>query len=219
MKAILFLFLFVAVFSVKFEGLDVSSYQGTIDWKSVAKTKYFAILRAGTGYNGKFNQDSKFEENYRNAKAAGVKVGAYFYSYAKSASDARTEARHFLSQLKGKKFEWPVYYDIEEQSQFAKGIHNIIAKEFCKILEQEKYYCGIYASGSRWSSNFDSEVKSKYTVWIAHWGVKIPSYTGSYHVWQKTSDGSVSGIKGRVDLDESYVDFEPIMKNKHLNGY
>lgn len=219
MKAILFFFLFTAVFSLQIEGIDVSSYQGTIDWPTVAKTKHFAILRAGTGYNGGNNKDSKFEENYKNAKAAGVKVGAYWYSYAKSVDDAKKEAKYFLQHLKGKKFEWPVYYDIEESSQFSSGIHNAIAKAFCEILEGEKYYCGIYASGSRWSSNFDNVVRTKYTVWIAHWGVKSPSYTGTYHVWQKTSDGSVSGIKGRVDLDVSYVNFEPTMKSKSLNGY
>ena len=219
MKAILFLFLFVAVFSLKIEGLDVSSYQNTIDWKKVAKTKHFAILRAGTGYNGGDNKDSKFEENYKNAKAAGVKVGAYWYSYAKSVADAKREAKFFLGHLKGKQFEWPVYYDIEEASQFKSKIHNDIAKAFCDILEKEKYYCGIYASGSHWSDDFDSTVRSKYSVWIAHWGVKIPSYSGAYHVWQKTSKGSVDGISGNVDLDESYINFEPTMKERHLNGF
>ena len=219
MKAIILLFLFYAVFSLKIEGLDVSSYQGTIDWAKVAKTKKFAILRAGTGHNGENNKDSKFEENYKNARAAGMKLGAYFYSYAKSVEGAQKEARYFLSNIKGKKFEWPVYYDIEESSQFSAGIHNKIAKAFCQILEEKKYYCGIYASGSRWSSNFDKDVRTKYTVWVAHWGVKKPTYTGTYHMWQKTSDGSVDGIKGRVDLDESYINFEPIMKSKNLNGY
>ena len=219
MKVILFLYLFAVAFSLVLQGIDVSSYQGTIDWSKVAKTKYFAILRAGTGYKGGNNKDTKFEENYKNAKRAGVKVGAYWYSYAKSADDAKREARDFLSHLKGKKFEWPVYYDIEESSQFSAGIHNSIAKAFCDILESEKYYCGIYASGSRWSSNFDKAVRTKYTVWIAHWGVDKPTYSGKYDVWQKSSSGSVNGISGRVDLDESYTNFEPIMKSKHLNGY
>ena len=219
MKAKLFLFLFATAFSVVLEGIDVSSYQGTINWSKVAQTKKFAILRAGTGYNGGNNKDSKFEENYKNAKAAGVKVGAYWYSYAKSEDDAKKEATYFLQHLKGKQFEWPVYYDIEEGSQFTSGIHNKIAKAFCSILEAQKYYCGIYSSGSRWSNNFDNEVRTKYTVWIAHWGVKKPTYTGTYHVWQKSDKGSVNGISGAVDLDESYLDFEPTMKSAHLNGY
>ena len=219
MKVILILFLIATAFSLVLQGIDVSSYQGNIDWKKVAQSKHFAILRAGTGYQGTNCKDSKFEDNYRNAKAAGVKVGAYWYSYATSVSDAKREANWFLGHLNGKKFEWPVYYDIEESSQFSSGIHNSIAKAFCEILEAKKYYCGIYASGSRWSNNFDKEVRTKYTVWIAHWGVSQPSYTGSYHVWQKSSEGSVNGISGRVDLDESYLDFEPTMKSMHLNGF
>ena len=219
MKAILFILSFIAIFSLKLEGIDVSSYQGSINWSKVSKSKHFAILRAGTGYGGSDNKDSKFEENYKNAKNAGVKLGAYWYSYAKSVDGAKKEAKYFLKHLEGKKFEWPVYYDIEEKSQFSSGIHNKIAKAFCDILESKNYYCGIYASGNYWSTNFSKEVKTKYTVWIAQWGVKKPTYTGSYDVWQKSSKGSVNGISGDVDLDESYVNFEPIMKKKHLNGY
>ncbi len=219
MKAILFSLLFIGIFSLKLEGIDVSSYQGTINWSSVAKTKHFAILRAGTGYGGSNNKDSKFEENYKNARNAGVKVGAYFYSYAKNVDGAKKEANYFLEHLKGKKFEWPVYYDIEEASQFSSGINNSIATAFCSILEAKNYYCGIYASGSRWTSNFNSEVKQKYTAWVAHWGVSKPSYTGSYDVWQKSDKGSVSGISGDVDLDEGYTNFEPIMQKYGKNGY
>ena len=219
MKAKLFSLLFTGIFSVLLEGIDVSSYQGSINWAAVAKTKHFAILRAGTGFKGVDNKDSKFEDNYRDAKNAGVKVGAYYYSYAQSVEGAKNEANWFLNHLKGKKFEWPVYYDIEEASQFEAGIHNAIAKAFCSILEEHNYYCGIYASGSRWSYNFDDEVKTKYTAWVAHWGVSKPSYTGSYAVWQKSSTGSVNGISGAVDLDESYIDFTPIMSQYSKNGY
>ena len=108
MRVVLFAFLIIGIFSLLLEGIDVSSYQGTINWPAVAKSKYFAIIRAGTGYGGGDNQDSKFEENYKNAKNAGVKVGAYWYSYAKSVSDAKNEAKYFMGHLKGKQFEWPV---------------------------------------------------------------------------------------------------------------
>ena len=204
------------------EGIDVSKYQGTINWLAVAQTKDFAILKVGSGKNGGNRKDPKFEENYKNAKNAGVKLGAYWYSYAKSAEDARKEAQFFLSHLRGKQFEWPVYYDIEESFQFSRNssdINNIIAKEFCKILESEKYYCGIYSSSFYLSQYFDNEVKTKYSVWIAHYGVKKPSYEGNYQVWQKSKEGSVNGISGNVDLDESNINFEPFIKQNHLNGY
>ena len=106
MKAILFSLLFTGIFSVLLEGIDVSSYQGSINWAAVAKTKHFAILRAGTGFKGVDNKDSKFKDNYRDAKNAGVKVGAYYYSYAQSVEGAKNEANWFLNHLKGKKFEW-----------------------------------------------------------------------------------------------------------------
>ena len=112
MKVILLLFIFVAASSLTLQGIDVSLYQGSINWKKVAESKYFAILRAGTGYKGGNNKDSTFEDNYKNAKDAGVKVGAYWYSYAKSVEDAKKEANYFMQHLKGKQFEWPVYYDI-----------------------------------------------------------------------------------------------------------
>ena len=219
MKAILFSLLFTGIFSVLLEGIDVSYYQGTINWAAVAKTKHFAIIRAGTGFNGEDNVDLNFEDNYIQAKNAGVKVGAYYYSYAQSVEGAKKEANWFLNHLNRKKFEWPVYYDIEEPSQFEAGIHNDIAKAFCSILEAHNYYCGIYASGSRWSYNFDNEVKTKYTAWVAHWDVSKPTYSGDYAVWQKSSKGSVNGITEDVDLDESYINFEPIMSQYNKNGY
>ena len=138
--------IFHSIFDNKIEGIDVSKYQGTINWSAVVQTKYFAILKVGSGKNGENNTDQNFEENYKNAKNAGVKLGAYWYSYAKSAEEARKDAEFFLSNLRGKQFEWPVFYDIEESFQFSSNssdIHNIIVKEFCKILESEKYYCGI----------------------------------------------------------------------------
>ena len=205
-----------SIFDLKIEGIDVSVYQGTINWPAVAQTKYFAILKAGSV---KINPDAKFEENYVNAKKAGVKLGAYWYSYAQSVEDAKNEAAYFLSLLKDKQFEWPVYYDIEEVSQFSSGINNIIAKEFCKIVESKKYYCGIYSHRDRWNKSFDDEVKTNYTVWIADHDKKKPLYTGHYNVWQKSKTGNVNGISGYVDLDESNIDFEPIMKQNHLNGY
>ena len=219
MKAILFIFLFIGIFSLKLEGIDVSSYQGTINWPSVAKSKHFAIIRAGTGWNGDNNEDSNFEENYQNAKNAGVKVGAYWYSYARNVEEAKREAEYFMSHLEGKQFEWPVYYDIEEQSQFDAGIQDDIAKAFCDILEANQYYCGIYSGAWVLSHTFNSDTKTRYTIWVANWGVDKPSYSGNYDVWQKSSSGSVNGISVDVDLDEGYTNFEPIMQKYHLNGY
>ena len=215
MKIILFMFLFLGISSIIFQGIDVSAWQGSINWGLVAKSKHFAIIRAGTGSQ---NVDSYWETNYRNAKNAGLKVGAYWYSYAKSVSDAKNEAKSFLKALSGKKFEWPVYYDIEEQSIFDAKLQDSIAKAFCELLEANHYYCGIYSSTNTFTNYFKAETRTRYTIWLAHWGVVRPTYSGKYDVWQK-SVGRCEGINGDVDLDEGYVNFEPTMRQNHLNGY
>ena len=197
------------------KGIDVSKWQGSINWEKVAKVKSFAIIKAGSG-NGHI--DEQFEKNYKNAKSAGVPIGAYWYSYADSGSDGKTEAKHAINALKGKKFEYPIYIDIEEKSIFKKGIASSVAKNFCEEMQSKKYYCGIYSSKSYFDSYFDSESKKKYSIWVAQWSSKC-TYKGSYGIWQYSSNGSVDGISGRVDLDEAYEDFPSIIKKAHLNGY
>ena len=214
MKVSLIFFLFIGI-SCAFTGIDVSTYQNYITWPTVAQYKHFAIIRAGYGFG---HIDDYYQTNYQNAKAAGVKVGAYWYSYASSTSDAVQEANYCVQALKGKQFEWPIYYDIEEKSIFNAGIASAIAKAFCEVLEANKYYCGIYSSASALNSYFDSYVKEKFTIWVAHWDADVPAYKGAYGVWQYKV-GYAEGISGQVDLDYGYIDFEPIMKQYGLNGY
>ena len=133
-------------------------------------------------------------------------------------SDAVKEANFCVQALSGRQFEWPIYYDIEEQSIFDAGIASDIAKAFCEILEANKYYCGIYSSASALNSYFDSYTKEKFTIWVAHLDADVPDYKGDYGVWQYKV-GYVEGISGQVDLDYGYIDFEPFMKEHHLNGY
>ena len=193
MSVILLLyFLILGASCLELAGIDVSTYQKTIDWKTVAKTKKFAIIRAGYG---KETIDDYWEKNYKGAKAAGMKVGAYWYSYAKSEEDAKQEAKSFVKALEGKQLEWPVYYDIEEKSIFNNKLQNGIAKTFCEILQSHKYYCGIYSSSYPLTDKFDSDIKSKYTIWVAHYGVSKPSYSGDYGIWQ-TGYGKVNGVNG-----------------------
>ena len=214
MKYYLLLCLFLGISSA-FTGIDVSTWQGYITWPSVAQNNHFAIIRAGYGIG---HTDDYFETNYANAKAAGVRVGAYWYSYASSESDAVQEANSIMALLAGKQFEWPIYYDIEEQSIFSAGIASAIAKAFCHTLEANKFFCGIYSSASALNSYFDDEVKTSFSIWVAHWDVDVPSYYGDYGVWQYHV-GYTEGVDGQVDLDYGYIDFEPIMKENGLNGY
>ena len=214
-KYAIFIIILLNIFSEEFPGIDVSKYQKEIDWTTVSQNIHFAIIRAGYGFG---HIDEYFETNYQKAKAVGVKVGAYWYSYAASESDAVQEANYMLQALKGKQFEWPIYYDIEEKSIFEANIASVIAKAFCQVLEANKYYCGIYSSTNTFNNYFDDEVKQKYTIWLAHQNVEKPTYKGKYHVWQYTV-GSTPGVTGRCDLDKGYLDFEPVMKKYGLNGY
>lgn len=202
------------------KGIDVSKHQGAIDWQKVKNSGIdFAILRAGYGkYDGQ--KDERFEENYINAKKAGIKIGAYHYSYAKSVEDAKKEAEVFLKWIDGKRFEYPVALDVEEKSQSDKGKQFVsdIIRAFCGIVEKAGYYVCVYAN-KYWLDNFiDEECKRKYDTWLAQWSEKA-TYDGKYGIWQYSSQGNIDGISGRVDLDESYKDYYSIIKANGLNGF
>lgn len=200
-------------------GIDVSKYQGKVDWQKVKKAGVqFAMIRAGFG-RFPSQKDECFEENYKNATAAGVPVGAYHYSYAKSAADAKEEARVFLSWLAGKQFSYPVAYDIEEKAQadLGKAAVSDIIRAFCEAVEAAGYYVCIYANKFFLDNYVDDDCKKRYDVWVAQWAAKN-TYEGSYGMWQYSSTGTVDGIDGRVDLDNAYKDYPAIMKANGLNG-
>ena len=209
---------FLLVKSVKYNGIDVSEHQANIAFQRVNKSGInFVIMRAGIGHGRK---DNYFEENYKKAKAAGLNVGAYWYSKAMTVAESTSEAKYVLNAIRGKKFEYPIYYDIEEKALFKEGkeLTGSIAKNFCKILQSNGYFCGLYASLSYYNNYFTDEVKKKFTIWVAQYNTHC-DYKGDYKIWQKSSHGSVSGIKGRVDLDECYYDFPSHIKQKKLNGF
>ena len=201
-------------------GIDVSKHQGNIDWQKVKKSGVkFAMLRAGYGRFAS-QKDPSFERNYENAKKAGVNVGAYWYSYAKSVDDAKKEADTFLKIIKGKQFEMPVAFDIEEKSQAQKGraFVSSLIKAFCERVENAGYYVCIYASKSWFDNYIDDECKRLYDSWIARWGAS-PDYNGKIGIWQNSSSGKISGVAGNCDTDIAYKDYPSIMKQYGLNGF
>lgn len=202
-------------------GIDVSQWQGKIDFQKVkdAGTE-FVILRAGYG-NRTSQVDKTFVTNYANAKAAGLPVGAYWYSYAKTEEDARAEAKACLEVLGDRKFELPIAYDFEEpfQMKYSKEKIASLICAFCDELEAQGYYCSVYSFASAFTYNINQTVKDKYDVFVAHYGVKKPAYKGKYGVWQYSSTGRVDGITVNVDRDYAYKDYPAIMKKYHLNGY
>ncbi|MGN1133719.1 MAG: GH25 family lysozyme [Oscillospiraceae bacterium] len=202
------------------KGIDVSSWQGNIDFAKVKKSGVsFVIIRAGYGRLTS-QKDKYFEQNYRNAKAAGLNVGAYWYSYADSAADAVKEAKACLEVIKGKKFEFPIYFDLEESSQFAKGrdFCDSLVKAFCNELEKNGYWAGLYISRSPLQNYISQSVAKRYALWVAEYGAEC-NYNGSYGMWQCSSSENISGISGNCDLDYCYADYPVQIKKAGLNGY
>lgn len=201
-------------------GIDVSVYQGNIVWPKVKAAGIdFAILRAGYGrYASQI--DEKFLSNYNGATQAGVKVGAYWYSYATTPAEAKEEAEACIKVLNKRKFDYPIYFDVEEQKAFNTGRNNVSAMiaAFCDTLENAGYYAGVYTSASAASAYFSDNVRKKYDIWVAHWGVSKPAYD-LYGMWQNSDRGSVNGISGAVDTDIAYKDYPKIMEDCGFNGY
>lgn len=204
------------------KGIDISQWQGyNVDFKKVKASGYdFVILRAGFGKYAS-QKDPTFETNYTRAKAAGLGIGAYWYSYAKTSADASNEASVFLSVIKGKKFEYPLAFDIEDPSQvnLSSAVLGNICRSFCDTIERAGYYVCLY-SYPGFMNRIPNSVVSKYDVWIANFTTAPkPSYNGHYGIWQHSSTGRVNGITGDVDLNIAYKDYPTIMKQNGLNGF
>lgn len=199
-------------------GIDVSEHQGVIDWNKVNTD--FAIIRAG--YGREISQkDKQFDNNYKGCKAKNIPCGAYWYSYATTPEDAKKEAAVCLEVLKGKQFEYPIFFDIEEKRQFTlgKAACSEIAKAFLETVEKSGYFVGIYSSQSHLESYINEDIRKRYAVWVAHYGVSKTTYKGDFGMWQKSSTGKVAGINGNVDLDECYIDYPTAIKGCGLNGF
>lgn len=187
---------------MKIKGIDVSYHQGVIDWNKVKQAGIeFAIIRIGYGKYD-FQKDKQFENNYKNAKNNGIKVGVYHYSYAVNVDDAKKEADLVIKWLDGRQLDLPVYFDIEDKSQasLSTNLRTEMTKSFCEKIENAGYWAGIYANKNWLETKLDMNKLNRFTVWLAQWSSN-PTYQGTYGMWQYTSDGSVNGINGRVDMN------------------
>lgn len=204
------------------KGIDVSTWQGDINWNKVkADGIEFAMLRSSFGKESPDKQtDNKFWQNYKNAKAAGMPIGAYHYSYATTVEDAKKEADFFLSIVKGCQFEYPIAFDIEDASQMYLGKDRItdIIMAFCERVQAAGYYVSLYTNLDWISNRIDMSRAKAFDVWLAQWSSK-PTYKGGFGMWQYTSSGSVSGISGNVDMNIAYYDYPSIIKAAGLNGF
>lgn len=202
------------------KGIDVSSYQGEIDFEQVKQAgNEFVIIRAGWG-NSAVNKDRFFERNYAAAKAAGLFVGAYWYSYADSVSGAFGEAAACMNVIAGKQFELPIFYDVEEPFQFSKGRNfcSELVRNFCNTMQDGGYFTGLYMARFFVQTYITREVANAYALWIAEYGDRL-NYSGNYGIWQYTGSGSVSGVPTIVDKNYCYINYPEIIKNAGLNGF
>ncbi len=218
---------------MEYRGIDVSRYQGNIDFTKV-KASGIDFVIARIGYGEFENQiDTKFERNYQEATRVGLPIGVYLYSYALSVEGARKEADVVIKWLKGRKLNLPVYYDIEDKSQINLGKETLtnMCKTFCNRIEEAGYWAGIYANKYWLTSVLNaSELQDRYTIWVAQYA-KENTYQGKYDMWQYTSQGRVNGIDADVDMNILYRDIftnvegkpvpepAPIPSLPNLSGY
>ena len=207
------------------KGIDVSRYQGQIDFNAVKRNGIdFVIIQAGYG-KSVIQKDAYFEQNYQRAKAAGLKIGAYWFSYALTPDEAIQEARACAAVIANKQFDFPIYMDLETDTRsgyfpFSTGKTNCsnMVKAFCSEMEKLGYFVGLYISRSPLQTHITKEVAERFALWIAEYGANL-NYTGKYGIWQRSCTGRVVGIIGDVDIDEAVIDYSTIIKNGGFNGY
>ncbi len=219
-------------------GVDLSKWSEDVDFEELKRLGVdYVILRVGSNTN----KDPKFEEYYSAARKAGLDIGAYFFTYAESVADARADAQRVANWLKGKKFEYPIFYDIEDDksnayypSTFSRDLITNICHTFITEMVEDGYYPGLYTNNKFLYECFSYErVLCLYDVWYARYasdGVDpdefcrehITEYSRIYSMWQYT--GSVyefggGAVSGACELNYSFKNYPAIMKKYGLNGY
>ena len=204
----------------KYYGIDISHWNGSIDFDLVKKSGVsFVIIKAG-GSDNKLYKDSKFETYYKNAKNAGLAVGAYYFVGPNflGSKNGLADSERFRNILGSKTFDFPVYLDLESTDPKNKNLATEASIAFLNNLEDHGWFAGIYASAvSGFQMRLDDSKLDKYTHWVADYSGRV-DYNGSYAVHQYTSHGAITGVRGDVDFDKSNTMFN-IIKNKHFNNF
>lgn len=228
----------ICMANILMRGFDVSASNTNVDFKKAKEQGYdFVIIRAGFGRYER-QKDTMFEQHYKNATEAGLHVGAYWYSYAQTVTskgydpkqEALMEAEVCKKIIAGKKFDMPIWYDLEEKDFFNKGsdVVNTVATTFCNYMEQNGYFCGLYG-GEALTNLLPKNTLTRYALWYAQY-LKEPRYKGTYGMWQYCVAGDSIGnnpnnipcpsfTSPKLDMDYCYYDYPTAIKNKKLNGY
>lgn len=196
-------------------GIDVSKWQGEIDWDRVRDAGVeYAIIRCGYrgSVTGALVEDPRFQQNVKGALAAGVKVGIYFFTQAVNEVEAVEEASMVVSLIRDYDITYPVFIDTEGAGGQGRAdgldaeTRTLVCDAFCRTVENAGYEGGVYASRNWYNNRVDAASLEKYVIWLAEYR-SAPIYQGYYQMWQYTSQGSIDGIAGNVDLDVSYLGY------------
>ena len=190
-------------------GIDVSSWQGDVDYRAVRDAGCsFVIIRAGSYYS-QITPDDHFRQNLTNAASAGLDVGIYFYTTDRSEDAVREHVRWLTEQLDGQKLEMPIVFDWEEFATFQeygmniRDLNNVYAAFADEVIKQG-YKPMLYSSKNFLDTVWSERTKSAAPVWLAHY-VDETDYTGRYAIWQASAYGRIPGIDGDVDMDIQYL--------------
>ena len=192
------------------KGIDVSHYQGNVNWEKVKPQIDFAILRMGLGDDITSQDDKQFERNYAECVRLGIPFAVYFFSYAVNKAKVAKEITHIKRLLNGKKINAPVYIDVENTRGLDwRTISNAdmlgIMQEFNAQLNALGYKMGIYSSRSAfWNEKMTDKWYDSISKWVAEYGAKVSNFNRSYDIWQHTSKGRIDGISGNVDMNVMY---------------
>ena len=206
--------------------VDVSRYQGLIDWAQVAAAGYKGAMLKTVSTNRRLSKradglyiDPTFETNYRNARAAGLDVGVYYYTYATSEAMADAELALLRQAVRGKELTLPVALDMEDETLAVlkpKDLTNLAAYALEKV-EKMGFYAQLYTYTSYANTHLDmARLSGRWDVWLADYTGKTPNVTFNYNAHQHTSKGSVPGITGNVDLNVTTLNYPRIIRKKGL---
>lgn len=205
--------------------IDVSRYQGAIDWAQVAAAGYKGAMLKTVSTNHKLSKradglyiDPTFETNYRNARAAGLDVGVYYYTYATSEAMADAELALVRQAVYGKELTLPVAVDVEENKlkpMSTLDLTNLTAYALEQV-ERMGFYAQLYTyTGYKYELDM-ARLSSRWDVWLADYTGKTPNVTFNYNAHQHTSKGAVPGISGNVDLNVTTINYPKIIRKKGL---
>lgn len=203
------------------KGIDVSEFQGKIDWEKVKNDGIeFAILRCGYGMDFSNQDDVEYERNANECERLGIPYGVYLMSYANTVEKARSEAKHVLRLIEGRKISLGVWHDIEDNGTSGainkETLTNII-NTFCNTIKNAGYKVGVYANLNWLENKIEKTIKDNYDIWVAQYYSKC-EYEGKYIMWQHTSSGKVNGISTNVDMNILYKDLPVINNNDNNNS-